>query len=176
MKSTFDYDPMIRWSREICLYCHQPTGPDSGCENIQEENNLLCPPGTFSIACPGKAGNGWIVDINFPVSRLLLARLEKVAGVAAIVPLDPYKFKVIIANLHDEAKVKQDLTAAYKDLIKSIQSVTETNQPIGAIITSTNGISHTINFSDNIDIITVKSQIDALVRDFKGKINVEYLY
>ena len=124
MKSQFVNDPIIQWSKEKCLYCSQPTGPHSCCEQVKERP-IIMPPGAFSESCPFKATSGWIAETNYPVSSRLLERLQSIPGIDAIMAISPYRFKVAIANLHNPAQVKKEITVAYKALIKSVQVLVE---------------------------------------------------
>jgi hypothetical protein len=168
MKSQFDNDPLIRWTREQCLYCGNPTGAELDCGDPKVKP-LLTPPGTFTSACAFRKENGWIVDVNYPVSKTLLETLQKITGVETIFPLSPYKFKIVVANLHDVVDIKRKITTAYKALIKSVQVVAE-SETIQNIDVDIGGEKFVVTVPDGMTTEYL-AMLESMKRDFPQVIN-----
>lgn len=130
VSSIFTLDPQIRWTKVLCQFCKQPTGPCSKCYEIPDEdrlaevisvNNTIV--ALYSKNCHFRQTNIWKASTNFPVSAQLLRKLEEVPGTDYISASLPYGFTISVAPLFPEDEVKKQLTAAARVFIKEKQAL-----------------------------------------------------
>lgn len=127
MARFFANDPVIQFTRVACPFCKQPTGTDSKCENLEGSDEIiLTPAGTplelYSTSCYYKRNIRYIVEVNYPVSELLLQRLQGVAGLNGIYARQVYSFTIDIVPLFDESAVKRTISTVFKTYIKELQA------------------------------------------------------
>lgn len=133
----FNKDPTIIWTKYLCPLCHEPTGSDSQCYNMDISQSIPpyaknmaamgignSPLPIFGINCVFRQENLWDADINYPVSLPLVNKLSIIQGVNKITPIKPYSFRVSIARAFNEIDVKRSINLSYKTFIKEM-SVSE---------------------------------------------------
>lgn len=131
----------IIWHKKQCPICKQPTGPESNCHKIKlsinndddengnseynfvsktiDINNQLYP--IFSDQCYFKKYNEYILELNKPISAILVTHLKHVDGVERIDVESKYQMIIAIGNVFDEEEVK----ASIKYTIESVFNESE---------------------------------------------------
>jgi len=133
----FSGDPILKWEKMLCTFCGNPTGCNSGCEDVPVKErvaNMMSINGQikrlYNANCYFKQLNTWIAYTNFPVSKSLIEKLAKISGIESINPLSAYSFEIDIAKIYDENKVKQNIVSAYKTFIKEKQALISTKKQL----------------------------------------------
>lgn len=128
MTRYFQEDPEIIWTKVLCPYCKKPTGHDTECENLGEENfikvNALISLPIFSEDCFFKNEKLWKADINYAFSPLLLQTIidTNIKGLDKIIPVKSQSFQISVARLNEDKKIKEQISHIYRKFIKEMQS------------------------------------------------------
>ena len=134
--------PELKWTKQLCPICREPTGPDSQCykkqvEEITEsdfnqdlgsisQNNLqthktieygghLTP--IFSEQCVFRRFNTFLIEFNYPLSKLLAIAISNCEGVEQFAIETKYRGVLTIGNQFEQKEVKAEVSRIYKEYI-----------------------------------------------------------
>jgi hypothetical protein len=168
----FKDDPVISWTKVFCPICSAPSGSKSECyknppknqPKIISQNGLPLP--LYSTNCAFRSDNLWEIDVNYPVSEILLDKINDIQGIDRAFPTKKYTFQIVIAKNFEEKVVKNRVNEVFKTFIKEMQaresSMIPTNQEkkYGGI-KFPNGEVYLVDSSEDED-----SLIDFLLKEF----------
>lgn len=130
-------EPEIRWEKRLCPICHESTGENSQCFNMDspvgivnndgdggssktiEVNGELFP--VFSKQCYYRKSNEFWVMTNYPISIPLVNVLSAIEGIDSIVIRSAYKCSVVIADQFDDIIVKNAINKRYREFINGFR-------------------------------------------------------
>lgn len=134
-------EPQIMWTQDHCKFCSMPLNGCTQCELLADPekkegynwNGAFIP--IKAKSCPLRDSNSWKVDINFPVSKSLLKRLNEVNGLKSCRPVGPNQMAVEIAKLVSKEQVEKDFNLVYMNFIKEQQQNLKLTQEIVSVET-----------------------------------------
>lgn len=166
-------DPEIRWTKERCPLCAEPTGLASKCHELPQASDSderikaistlsagKAPISTYSLSCVFRLRNVWLFETNNPIPSEFIKDLWKITGVTEIMIDLPYRGKIVIGNLFDELAIQKEITVLYKTTIKARQVSAASGL---SSITLPNGKVYSATTPD------VSGLVDEMVSEFKKR-------
>jgi hypothetical protein len=127
MMNDWTQEPLIIWQQDYCKFCTMPLNGCTQCDLAADPekqegymwNNVFI--AIKSKSCPFREMNSWRVDVNFPVSKPLLKRLNSVNGLKSCRPVGPNQMVVEISKLVAKEQVEKDFNNTFVAFIKEQQ-------------------------------------------------------
>jgi hypothetical protein len=141
----WDRSPELRWIKQQCPLCREPTGPDSQCHKLGgsivdemdpdssmglsalgksiEVNGQVVP--IYSEQCMFRRYNNYIIETNFPLSKPLVEVIANTEGVEQFIVETKYRGIITIGNQFEERMVKVKVATKYREAIEHNRMVQE---------------------------------------------------